>query len=231
MRVRWSLLIGALLAALTVSGLGPTPAAKAETGCGPSDRLPVTVLIRPGAGSPFQALDSDTAEPYVDVANSRTMVPLRFLVQALSPGANAVSWNAATRGATFHYGTQTLQVHLAAGSTSTKWVTVNGESVAMQVFACGGHLYAPARAVADAFGLPVEYHGARIVTVDGAAGSALEQPSAASGTAASLTGTVTGPALAARCVGSPHTWADYLSAPVATMREAARVAACQIKSY
>lgn len=101
------------------------------------------------------------AQPFVDTETSRTLVPVRFVSEAL--GA-AVEWVAETGRITIKYGGRVIV--LSSGSSD---VTVNGVK---QTIDCApavlhpGRTFAPLRFVSEALGARVEYNSAtRKITI------------------------------------------------------------------
>jgi len=92
------------------------------------------------------------AVPYVDEKTQRTLVPIRFVSEAL--GAN-VKWDAATRKVTIEDGKKTIVLFLGA-----KKVLLNGT---MQTIDCAplalapGRTFVPLRFVSETLGAVVDY--------------------------------------------------------------------------
>lgn len=95
---------------------------------------------------------SNLGAAYID-ANSRTMVPLRALANKLGL---SVSWDAATKTASFSDGSTTV-----AFIQNASTYTINGVSASMNtsVVNRNGRTYAPARYLAEAFGYDVSWDG------------------------------------------------------------------------
>ncbi len=93
------------------------------------------------------------AEPFID-SNSRTMVPLRAVAEALGL---TVSWDGEAREAAFTDGARTLIFPI--GSSTAR--TGDGGTVEMDTAAVivGGRTYAPIRYLAEYFGYKVDWEG------------------------------------------------------------------------
>ncbi len=93
------------------------------------------------------------ATPYVD-KNSRTMVPLRAVGEALGL---TVSWNGAAREAIFSNGSKTIYFPI----DKKYYKTQNGGTVTMDTAAVvsKGRTYAPVRYLAEYFGYTVSWNG------------------------------------------------------------------------
>lgn len=117
--------------------------------------LPAAAL----AASPISVTVNGTAvrwtdaTPYVD-KNSRTMVPLRAVGEALGL---TVSWNGAAREAIFSNGSKTIYFPI----DKKYYKTQNGGTVTMDTAAVvsKGRTYAPVRYLAEYFGYTVSWNG------------------------------------------------------------------------
>jgi outer membrane protein TolC len=100
-------------------------------------------------GKPLTLAD---AQPYVDPKRNRTMVPVRFVSEAL---AAAVDWQPETRQVTIAKGGQkiVLTVGAARVQVAGKEVTLDAPPVIR-----GGRTYVPLRFVSEALGAAVTWH-------------------------------------------------------------------------
>ena len=91
--------------------------------------------------------------PYVD-QNDRTMVPMRYVANALGVSDNNIVWNQAAQTATFFKGDRVCV--LKAGDAN---MTVNGAVVPMDTVAVvvNDRIYVPMRYVANALGADVAW--------------------------------------------------------------------------
>ena len=107
-----------------------------------------TVLVN----GELQTRDMDVA-PYVD-QNDRTMVPMRYVANALGVSDNNIVWNQAAQTATFFKGDRVCV--LKAGDAN---MTVNGAVVPMDTVAVvvNDRIYVPMRYVANALGADVAW--------------------------------------------------------------------------
>ena len=129
------------------------PAAPAPASAG------ITVTVN---GTPVAWTD---AEPFID-ANSRTMVPLRAVADAMNLN---VGWFPATRVATFNNGTNAISFPIdsttAGGVTPTAERTIEMDTAAVIV---NDRTYAPIRYLAEFFGYTVSWDAAtRTVVITG----------------------------------------------------------------
>ncbi len=91
------------------------------------------------------------ATPYIDTGSGRTLVPVRYLGDAL--GAQT-SWDAASQTVTLTKGSTTIS--MVIGSTT---LTVNGQAQTMDQAPVinGGRTFLPARWVAEALGYSIDW--------------------------------------------------------------------------
>ena len=104
------------------------------------------------------------ATPFID-SNSRTMVPLRAVADALGLSVN---WNGTAREASFSYGSRTISFPINSAYARTE----GGGSIQMDTAAVivNDRTYAPVRYLAEYFGFNVGWDGtARNVVITGAA--------------------------------------------------------------
>ncbi len=100
------------------------------------------------------------AAAYIDPSSGRTMVPVRYLADALGATTN---WYPDTRQVTVS--TAAYNISMAIGSPT---LTVNGQAQTMDVAPVinNGRTYLPARWVADALGCQVDWNATnKIVTI------------------------------------------------------------------
>lgn len=99
---------------------------------------------------PFIA-NADIPSPYVN-QDGRTMVPLRFISENM--GAS-VAWNGDANQAMIQKGNTTIYVTVGLNQ-----IVVNGSNVDMDTTAenTGGHVFIPARFIAEALGAEVDYN-------------------------------------------------------------------------
>lgn len=126
--------------------------------------LPGTALAASGITVTVNGTDVrwTDAAPFID-SNSRTMVPLRAVGEALGL---TVDWNGAAREAIFTDGTKTIYFPI----DSKFYKTQNGGTVAMDTAAVivSSRTYAPVRYLAEYFGYTVGWDGAtRTVGITG----------------------------------------------------------------
>ena len=116
--------------------------------------LSVTVLAAAALSVSIdgKAVATDVA-PFID-ANSRTMVPVRFITEALEA---AVAWNEVTQTVTVTKGADTIIVVI-----DSQTLTVNGAAVGMDTAAMikDGRTFVPVRYIAEALGLNVGWNSA-----------------------------------------------------------------------
>ncbi len=93
------------------------------------------------------------AAPFID-ANSRTLVPLRAVAEALGL---TVSWDGAKREAVFTDGTKTVWFPIGSSTARTDAGTMEMDTAAVIV---GERTYAPVRYLAEYFGFTVDWDGA-----------------------------------------------------------------------
>jgi hypothetical protein len=93
------------------------------------------------------------AAPYID--SGRTLIPVRYLADALGVTDSNIQWNPVTQQVYLVQGSTTID--LAIGSTV---LTVNGQASQMDVAPVikDGRTYLPARWVADALGYQVDWN-------------------------------------------------------------------------
>ncbi len=240
MRNRWTRWVGLVVGLLVMGGTGVLlPDAAAAPDCGPRDRFPATLLVRPDAGWPFVGLESDGADPYIDPSTNRTIVPMRSLFTALAPGEANATWDEPNRTALFQYRDHVMAIRYPAAGTTAYSVLLDGRDLPIHTFICDGRVYGPARYVVEALGIGIRYHGDGVVIIDPATvpeDTALPGPAAAataapeqSASSPATQATRSGPAATATpCEEWPDRLLAYVTAPRATMREAARSAACHL---
>jgi hypothetical protein len=211
------LLVGFILSPMLLVGRPATALAAPAESCLPASRSPVTVLVRSGKGHPFEALESDDADPFVDVKAGRTVVPMRALFEALSPGVDSVRWYADLRIATFWYQGHTLSIRFGRDTDRTYSATLDGKVTSMTSYLCDGHVWVPVRAVSEALKVGVDYANGGLVMVD-ALGAATpdDAPKARSASA---------------CGPFPESLVSYLLSPSASARRAALAVACELRQY
>lgn len=167
---RWWRLTGVtlLIVLLAVAGLVFLPAGQsaASEGCGGAGRMEVTVLVRPSGGERFAALGADGGSPYIDTSLGRTIVPLRPLFDALSPGQQVTTWDPQTRTASFRQQGHMISVAFPGGSTRAYSMRVDGRDLPIHSFLCNGRIYAPARYLVEAMGMEIRYFEHGIVVID-----------------------------------------------------------------
>lgn len=223
-RARWTFLVAAALAMVLTGFVGrpPSAAASATPACLPDNRLPVTVLARGRAGQPFAGVMGDGNDPYVDPRSNRTMVPMRSLFEALSPGTDSVKWNAATGTASFWWNGHTLNIHIPSGADRTYTGTLDGKSVGVTAFLCNGRIWAQARSVAEAFQMEIEYYDPGVVVIDPLGGLPAQQQLKTTAYTASA---------ARSCGPAPNSFLGFLASPISTTRQAGNYVACRILTY
>ena len=125
-----------------------------------------TAAVRVSVGGiPVQWTD---AAPFID-ENSRTMVPLRAVAEALGL---SVSWDGGKREAVFTDGTKTIRFPIGSSAA----VTGDGGTVQMDTAAVivNDRTYAPVRYLAEYFGFTVDWDGATKTVLIGRRGSGLD---------------------------------------------------------
>jgi hypothetical protein len=223
-RVRWTLLLAALVASVLNGFLGRPPSAEAagEPACLPDKRLPVTVLARGGAGSSFTGVDGDGIDPYIDPRSNRTMAPLRSLFQALSPGTDAVRWVGETYTAQFWWNGHTLSITIPPGADRTYTGLVDGKPVGVTAFLCNGRVWGQVRSVVEALHIDVQYYDPAVVVIDPVGG--LPTPE-------HLRTTTTASTVSRSCGSAPSGFLGFLASPIGTTRRAGNYVACILMSY
>lgn len=168
MRAR-SILMVFLLALAAAWGPIPRPAAAAASGsCLPKNRLPVTVLVRSAAGRPWLPLETDGPAPFIDGDTGRTIVPLRALTTALSPGTDSVRWHDDLRTAAFWYQGHTLSIRFPRDVDLTYTATLDKQPYRLTSYLCDSRVWVTARTVAEAYHIDIQYAEDGYVLIDGA---------------------------------------------------------------
>ena len=98
--------------------------------------------------------------PYISPESNSTMVPVRFIANALGLPDNAVSWDPATRTATVDANNRIIQFQVGStyytvNGTPVPMVSPDGLPVAMEI--TGDRAFVPFRALGDAFNIPVNW--------------------------------------------------------------------------
>ncbi|HYG56787.1 MAG TPA: copper amine oxidase N-terminal domain-containing protein [Symbiobacteriaceae bacterium] len=212
-----------MLAAILLGSGAPLPGtgvAAAAENCLPAKRLPVTLLVR--SGEAFVPLSTDGADPFIDGYTSRTVVPMRSLFEALSPGGEGVRWNEATRTSTFSYAGKSVSITFAPGTSRADFGTVNGKSTRIDAVLCGGRVWVQARRLMEAMGVDIQYFEGGIVVID-----PLRQPGLPSTgrTVRDLPGYGT---VSAQCSPFPESFLNFMAHPIDTTRQAGDAVACML---
>lgn len=203
-----------LLAASVLLGAWSRPAAAASgSECLPSRKLPVTVLVRGAERKPFASLAPDEPSPFIDADTGRTIVPLRALTSALTPGAESVRWYNDLQTATFWHGGHSLSVRFPRGVDRTYSAALDQKPLALTSYLCDGRVWVTARSVTEAFGIDIQYYKDGVVLIDGAGRDPWHNLN---------TGR------ADQCTGFPDSAADVIWSPLASYRRAATAVACQL---
>lgn len=151
---RWAAPIAGSALLLLGAGAG-AGAAAVGNGPGPaSPRQVVFVIGRHSYQRDGQAVAMDAA-PFI--RNGRTLVPVRFLAEALGVPDGGVAWDQGTQTVTL-----TANGVVAKLTIGSPGLTVNGTRATMDVapvIAADSHTYLPARYVAAAFGYQVSWDG------------------------------------------------------------------------
>lgn len=119
------------------------------------ERLGTSAVVELTIGSTIAYIDGEAK--ILDAApinrNNRTMLPVRFLANALGIDNDGIKWDAATRTATLSNNEVTIVVTIDAPT-----MTVNGETVALDSPAIIAYdrTYLPVRAIANALGVSNE---------------------------------------------------------------------------
>lgn len=143
-----------------------------EPGCAPPTARQVTVLARSGVGRSFTPLSGEgAAAPFLDAEQSRTIVPVRDLVLAMTGDPKSTIWDEGTRTAIFLRGPHSIAISIPFGQTRATRALVNGREVPIQAFICQDRLFAQAFVVAGALGAGIKFYGQRTVVVDPAWGT------------------------------------------------------------
>jgi hypothetical protein len=202
-----------LLAASVFLGAWSRPATAAAGGqCLPERQLPVTVLVRSGERQAFGALAADQPSPFIDADTGRTVVPLRALTSALSPGTDSVRWYSDLQTATFWHGGHSLSVRFPRGVDRTYTALLDQKATSLTSYLCEGRVWVTARSVSEAFGIDIQYYTGGIVLIDGAGKDPWHN----------LKTDVT-----EQCAGFPD-GTDFFRSPLAASRQAATEVACQL---
>ena len=216
-----------LAAILGASGFLTSPGNTVEAAghCLPDRRLPVTVLVRSTGTQSFTALSADGAEPFIDAYTSRTVVPMRSLFEALSPGPGSATWNEQTRTATFAYNGRHFALAFPPGTDRTFSATVDGKHAGIYAMLCGGRVWVQARPVLEALGVSVQYYEGGIVTVDPLPEPLQPSPIKSRSTTRVLTGYGQ---VSAPCSPFPESFLNYLVSPAEASRQAGEAVACRM---
>ena len=116
-------------------------------------------------GSKAYTINGEAAEldvaPYISPESNSTMVPVRFIANALGLSEFAVSWDDATKTATVDANNRIISftvgsTYYTVNGTPIPMVSPDGLPVAMEI--TEGRSFVPFRALGDAFGIPVEWH-------------------------------------------------------------------------
>jgi hypothetical protein len=102
------------------------------------------------------------AAPYIDTNSGRTLVPVRYLGNALSINDSGIAWNPGAQTVTLTSGSTTIS--MVIGSTS---LAVNGQTKTMDQAPVinNGRTYLPARYVANALGYQVNWDAINKIVV------------------------------------------------------------------
>jgi len=100
--------------------------------------------------------------PYISAESNSTMVPVRFIANALGLSEFAVSWDNATRTVTVDANNRIIQfqagsTYYTVNGTPVPMVSPDGLPVAMEI--TNNRAFVPFRALGDAFGIPVDWDG------------------------------------------------------------------------
>lgn len=229
--------VGALLL-LPPSG---APAARANDvpapACAPQTAREVTVLARSGVGRSFTPLSGEgAAAPFLDAEQSRTIVPVRDLVLAMTGDPKSTIWDEGTRTAIFLRGPHSIAISIPFGQTRATRALVNGREVPIRAFICQDRLFAQAFVVAGALGAGIKFYGERTVVVDPAWGTtpmddqvrtAVLRSEYQHRTAGRPTGTTPAPPDPSWCEPGDLDLADLFLSPAESAIKATRRAACQ----
>lgn len=211
MRARSILMAFLLALAATWGSLPRATAAAAGGSCLPTNRLPVTVLVRSAAGRPWLPLETDGPLPFIDGDTGRTIVPLRALTTALAPGSDNVRWYDDLRTASFWYQGHTLSIRFPRDVDRTYTATLDKQPYSLTSYLCNSRVWVTARTVVEAYHIDIQYDGGYVL-IDGAG-----QDPQARQTSRKLSD----------CSAFPE-GTDYLLAPAASARQAATTVACQL---
>lgn len=205
-------------------------------------RSAVVVVRGPGAPAYLSLAAEAGAEPYLDPGAGRTVVPLRSLFTALSPGADAVTWDGGLRTAGFRFRGHTLTITVPQGSVRASRVEGDGQRLDVPATLCNGKLYAPLHTVAAQMGFSIRWMGDAFVAVD-ALGSA-DAPEVSEADRDSLVNaaysfrvsraetpariTARASAALSPCENIPERMLDIFLSPADSFQQAARATACRL---
>lgn len=241
MRVRLQVfgLLGAMAFLLLSTTAAPSARANPAAGsdCAPAASHPVTVLARSGVGRSFTQLPGDgSASPFLDADQSRTIVPVRDLVLAMTEDPKSTIWDAGTRTAIFLRGPHSIAISVPFGQSRAAKALVNGREVPIQAFICHDRLFAQAFVVAGALGAGIKFYGQRTVVVDPAWGTtpaddqvrtAVLRAEYAHRTSQTTSGRTPAPPDPTWCEPGDLNLADLVLSPAESAIKATRRAACQ----
>ena len=90
--------------------------------------------------------------------NGRSFVPVRYLALALGVPENAIIWDDSTQSVKLTKNDVTVEV-----STKNNRIIISGKTAEMDITPLNqeGHIYLPARFIAEAFGFRVDWNQAR----------------------------------------------------------------------
>jgi hypothetical protein len=96
-------------------------------------------------------------DPYIN-GDGRTMVPIRFVGNALGVNDNNITWKADNQTATVNKDGVSIEI-----TVGKRYITTNGTQVQMDTAAelTEGRLFIPARYISEALGARVEWDGAK----------------------------------------------------------------------